>query len=526
MDLYSWSWIFMVFYLGGMLLFGWIASRRIEGADDFATARQSYGPYMLALAFAASTASGATFLGGPGLSYEIGLASNWGNFLYPMGVYLGLLITMKLVASSGHEFGNRSIPEYLGDRYQSEGFRLLVSIFSLVLVFYITGQLVSGLVMFEVMLGLEPIWALGITTAVLLVYVVMGGAHADIMTDAVQGFMMLILAIVVIVLLALGYGVDGGIGGVFDRLSEQDENLVTPLNPTNALTHSWWSVAAVLLAHIPLGMLPHLGNKVWALKNDNDRARFIKLAFLVGLTLGMLSLGGLLARAILGDALLLDGQTSNAALPALFIEIFPAWLAALVGVAVLAAIMSTADGLVVAASQTIANDIYRRSIVPRLKKRLSAEAIDERILKISRWSTVGILILCMLMAWALMDTNITLLVLMGSGGMMAAFAGPLVLGALWRGVTRHGAFAGLISGMATFLILHTGALDPSWFGPLYPVVDWLDKEAPNPFSCAAIGEGVSVFVTWAVSLRTKPIDELHLDRMFVSKAAGSGEGAG
>lgn len=138
----------------------------------------------------------------------------------------------------------------------------------------------------------------------------------------------------------------------------------------------------------------------------------------------------------------MDGQTTNAALPALFIEIFPAWLAALVGVAVLAAIMSTADGLVVAASQTIANDIYRRSIVPRFASKLTDEEVDHRVLKISRWSTVGILILCMLMAWALMDTNITLLVLMGSGGMMAAFAGPLVLGALWRGVTRHGALRG------------------------------------------------------------------------------------
>lgn len=525
MDLFSWSWIFMVFYIGGMLLFGWIASRRIAGADDFATARQSYGPYMLALAFAASTASGATFLGGPGLSYEIGLANQWGNFLYPMGVYLGLLITMKLVASSGHEFGNRSIPEYLGDRYQSEGFRLLVSIFSLVLVFYITGQLVSGLVMFEVMLGLDPLWALIITTAVLLIYVVMGGAHADIMTDAVQGFMMLLLGIVVITLFLVGAGVDGGIGAVFDRLEAQDPNLVTPLNPSFALTHSWWSIAAVLFAHIPLGMLPHLGNKVWALRHEGDRGRFIKLAFSVGLTLGMLSLAGMLTRAVLGDALLMDGQTTNAALPALFIEIFPAWLAALVGVAVLAAIMSTADGLVVAASQTIANDIYRRSIVPRFASKLTDEEVDHRVLKISRWSTVGILILCMLMAWALMDTNITLLVLMGSGGMMAAFAGPLVLGALWRGVTRHGAFAGLISGMGTFIILHTGALDPAWFGPLSPIVEWLDGEADNPFSCAAIGEGVGVFMTWAVSKRTQPLDETHVGRLFAPAVAASEKSA-
>ena len=114
MSLFAWSWMFLIVYIVGMLAFGWIASRRISNADDFATARSSYGPYFLALAFAATTASGATFLGSPGLGYQFGMASVWGKFLYPMGVYFGVLITIKLVANSGHKFGNRSIPEYLG----------------------------------------------------------------------------------------------------------------------------------------------------------------------------------------------------------------------------------------------------------------------------------------------------------------------------------------------------------------------------------------------------------------------------
>ena len=35
-----------------------------------------------------------------------------------------------------------------------------------------------------------------------------------------------------------------------------------------------------------------------------------------------------------------------------------------------------------------------------------------------------------------------------------AFSGPLIIGALWRGVTRRGAYAGLISGMGTFLLFY------------------------------------------------------------------------
>ena len=520
MSLIEWSWLFLVIYIIGMLCFGWVASRKIANADDFATARSSYGPYFLALAFAATTASGATFLGSPGLGYEFGMASVWGKFLYPMGVYFGVLITIRLVATSGHRFGNRSIPEYLGDRYRSDGVRLLVSVFSLVLFFYIAGQLVSGLVMFETMLGLEPMTALVITSAVLLVYVVLGGAHADIITDGVQGLMMLGVAIMVIVMFLLASGVDGGFGAMVERLRAQDENLVGALNRSNSLYDSWWAIIAVLFAHIPLGMLPHIGNKVWALKHDGDRMRFVKLAFAVGLTMGMLGLGGILARGVLGPELLEAGRSANEALPALFIELFPTWLAALIGVGVLAAIMSTADGLIVSSSQIVANDIYRRSIVPKYSAHLSDAQVDHRVLVISRWSTVIVLVLCTIMAWAMQDMNIALLVWMGTGGMMAAFAGPLVLGALWRGVTLAGAVTGLISGMATFALLRSGlpwmVVDPGSLGPLSGIAAWLAHYRENPYACAVVGEAVSIFGTWAVSMLTRPLPDSHVNRLFAS----------
>jgi sodium/proline symporter len=516
MGLITWSWIFLAIYIGGMLAIGVIGQRKVKHADDFATARGSYGPAVLAFAFAATTASGATFLGMPGLGYEFGLASVWLDVLYPVGVYFGVLISMRLIATSGNRFGNRSIPEYLGDRYRSEGIRVMVSVFSLVLFFYLAGQLVSGLVMFETMLGLTPFWALSITTLVLLFYVGLGGAHADILTDAVQGAMMLLLAVVVIVLVLLGVGVEGGFLGVLDRLEEQDANLVGPLNRSTPLFHSAWSIVAIFVAHIPLGLLPHLGNKLWALKDVNQRRTFIKLASVFGITLGMMGLGGLLARALFGVDLYGDGATPNQALPMLFVELFPAWLAALIGVGVLAAIMSTADGLVVSSSQIIANDLYRRTIVPRLSRQPTEEELDRHVLNISRASTVFVLLLCMAMAWALIDTNVALIVWIGIGGMMAAFAGPLVMGALWRGVTRRGAYAGLASGFFTFLILHTQLLEPAWFGPglLHDLVAWLHGEGPNPYSCAALGEGVSIFTTLIVSKLTKPLPKEHVDELF------------
>lgn len=171
MSLVAWSWLFLVIFVGVMLCFGEIAQRRIKPADDFATPRNSYGPFFLTLAFAATTVSGGTFIGSTGLAYKFGTAALWGGFLYSAGVYFGVFISMRLIATSGNRFENRSILEYLDDRYQSDGIRVLVAVFSVVLFFYLAGQLVSGIVMFETMLGLSPTWALGITTLVLMFYV-------------------------------------------------------------------------------------------------------------------------------------------------------------------------------------------------------------------------------------------------------------------------------------------------------------------------------------------------------------------
>tara|TARA_B100000886_G_scaffold313916_1_gene250873 strand:+ start:74 stop:1633 length:1560 start_codon:yes stop_codon:yes gene_type:complete len=517
MTLFQWSGFFLGFYAALMVAIGLYAHKKIRDSDDFATARGAYGPFFLALAYAATTASGATFLGIPALSYQSGLAAQWYGVLYPLGVYIGVLVAIRLVATAGNRFGNRSIPEYLGDRYQSNGIRVLVSLMSLILFFYLTGQLVSGVVMFQLMLGFDEIWALIFTTLVLLFYVVLGGAHADIITDGIQGAMMLVIAIIVILVTFLGVGIEGGFSGVLSNLSAQDRNLTRVLNPESSLFNSWWSILVIIFAHIPLGLLPHLGNKLWALKSGRSKMNFVWLAASFGLTLGMMGLGGLLARAHFGSELFGEGMNPNQALPLLFIELFPIWLAALIGVGILAAVMSTADGLVISSSQVIANDLYRRTIAPRVHRDLTPSQLDKRVLVISRFSTIAVLLVCMVLAWFFMEKNIALIVFIGIGGMMAAFAGPLMLGALWGGVTTAGAYTGLIAGMTTFIILHAQLIDPNWFAnysALHAASLWLYTEGTNPFSCTFVGEMVSILMTLLVSNFSKKLPESHLQTLF------------
>lgn len=514
-NLNTWSWLFLAGFIGLMVLFGAIGSRRVRQADDFATARKGYGPFFLALAFAATTASGATFLGIPGLAYQAGLPSLWLLIGYPVGTYIGVFICLQLISRGGDQFGSRSIPEYLGARYNSEGVRLVAALFTLLLLTYLAGQLLAAIVMFEQMLGLPAAWALGITLLVLLLYVELGGAHADILTDGVQGAVMLALAIGLGVLFFAGFGIEGGFSGLMGRLATLDPHTVAVFNPNHALFASAWAGVAIILAHVPLGLLPHLGNKLWALDHPNHRRRFVVFAMIMAFILPAMALGGVLARALLGDVLM-DGG-ANQALPLLFKELFPPWLAAFLGVGILAAVMSTADGLVISCSQVVANDFYRLSVVPRLAAAPSGAALDRKILAISRWATLATLVVAGSLAWMFIGMNVTLAIWVGLGGMMAGLAGPLFLGALWRRVTRSGAIWGFLSGAVAFGVLHAGLVEPGWVAADTAtgiVLSWLREQAHNPYACTALAEGVGLAVTAAVSMVTKPLSNEHLQRVF------------
>ncbi|HEX7043682.1 MAG TPA: hypothetical protein VF203_03615 [Burkholderiales bacterium] len=525
MALHIWSWAFLILYIAAMLALGWLGSRRVTGADDFATARRSYGPFLLALAFASTAASGATFLGLPGLTYTYGMSTLWIAFCYPVGVYIGILICQHAIARFGNATGSRSIPEFLGERFDSEGMRLSAAIFSLILLFYLASQLVSGLVMFEMMLGMPQIWALVITTAVLLAYVTLGGAHADILTDGAQGLLMLALAAAITVLFFLGVGA-GGFGEMLDNLRAQDPELLAPFNPDDPITASVWAAVAVTVAHIPLGLLPHIGNKLWALRDERSRNRFVMLAFAFSFLLPAITLGGFTARTVLGGELFEQAGAVNNALPALFVEIFPTWLAALLGVGVLSAIMSTADGLVISTSQVFANDIYRRSIAPRIHRNSSEAELDRNVLRISRVTTALTIVGAAVLGWATMNMNVVLLMWIGVGGFVAALMGPLVVGSLWLGATRAGAISGFWAGAVTFILIRGQILDGNWLvgTALEDAGRWFAFYSTNPYSAATFGAAVSVLVTVVVSRFTAPLPAEHLARLRADAPAAEVSG--
>ncbi|WP_101842602.1 sodium:solute symporter [Halobacillus sp. Marseille-P3879] len=444
------SWIFMAVFIGIMLAMGFIGMKKTRTSEDFATARSSYGPMTIALVISAGISSGSTFMGMPGLAYDLGTPSLWYPLLYPVATVIGMLFVAKTIKKYGDEFGTRTIPEFIGDRFKSEFLRIVLTVISILLIFYVVSQLVAAATMFQIMMGVEYHWGIMITGVVLAIYVFMGGSHSDILTDSIQGFLMLITSLVVVGVFVFSVGVEGGFGDMISTIKERNptggfDQLFLPGDNTYG---SFWLVALLFIAHLPFGILPHLGNKFLAVKSNKDMKKLIMYCTIFATVLPLMGLGGMLGIAVIDPGMEIR---PDQVIPVLFQEIFPPFLAAFLAVTVLSAIMSTSDGLIVSLTQLLANDLFRKSVVPRTK--IGKDQAEKAELVISRYSTFVVILIASIMAWN-PPQYLSIFMWIGIGGIVSATAGPLVVGALWSRATKAGAITSLMAGTLSYWYIY------------------------------------------------------------------------
>jgi Na+/proline symporter len=492
-DIGTWGWIWIGAFLTLFVGIGVYGMRRTKTGEDFAVARRAYGPFILVFAVAATVASGSTFMGIPGLAYSTGFPAIWYPAIYPIGIYLGLILAFQLIKRAGDRFRSGSIPDFMGQRYDSDFLRIGFALLSVLLIYYVTAQIVAAATMFEVMLGIGYHSGVILSAGVVALYITIGGSHADIMTDGIQGMLMTLIAIGVAVLFFLGVGVEGtGPAAVNQALVAQDpalgwDNYFSPGHP---IFGSALLVLLMFIAHLPFAMNPHIGKLVFSLRESSQLRVFLMMAIPIGSILGFTVLGGLHARALVGPDIRPD-----AAIPVLFTQLFPPMVAGLLGAGILSAIMSTADGLFIAIAVIFSNDIYRRTLAPRIHADRSAQQIDHFALWISRAATVLVGLAAIALAWNPPDF-LSVLLWIGVGGIVSGAAGPLLVGSLWRRATRPAAIASFLTGVVLYATL--------WL-----VIGW-----ENPFGAAGVCVTVASLVMVAVSLLTKPLDPDYLDRIF------------
>ncbi|MDA1030764.1 MAG: hypothetical protein O3A56_04845 [Proteobacteria bacterium] len=509
MDTYIglWGWAWVAVFLALFIGIGVWGMRKTSNDEDFAVARGAYGPVTLAFAFAATIASGATFMSLPGMAYSKGFASLWYPATYPIAIYVGMILAIKLIKRAGDKFRSNSLPEFMGQRYNSNFLRIGFALVSMLLVYYIAAQIVAAATIFEVLLGLNYQHGILASVAVIALYITMGGSHADIMTDGIQGVMMVLIALIIGVIFFLGVGFEGtGPSLINDALVKQDPSLGWDnyFREGDVLFGSFWLISLIFIAHIPFAMNPHIGKLAFALNDPKQIRTFLLIAIPVGSILGFTVLGGLHARALFGPEFG-DVIRPDQAIPVLFTQLFPPFLSGLLGVGVLSAIMSTSDGLFISIAVIFSNDLYKKTFAPVIHKNKSKEQVEQIALNISRVAIVLVGVVACWLAWN-PPQFLAVLLWMGVGGILAGATGPLLIGSLWKGATKTGAIASFLVGVISFGL-----------GIVYCFVL---KEVPfkNPFAVAGTCIIIAAVTMIVVSLFTKKLPQEHVDDMFGESA--------
>lgn len=408
---------------------GVYATRFIGNTTDFLLAGRRLG-LLLATATLCATHFGGGFVMGSGeWGFEYGLT----GIAYAAGVGLSLVVLGLVTARRMRRLALFTVPDYLALRYRSNLVRVLGALLSLIAIIGIIGAQVWAAQGALSIIGLDPTWAAIAATGLFIVYTALSGLWGVTLTDAVQ---LAIVFIGVPLAAIMAFGEAGGLEGIRAGIQGLELAVSTDayFSPLGA------GLGLVLAAIVPTMMYTLIGQDFYQrlfAARDEHTAR--GAAILAGLLLVLFAvfpvMTGMAARAMFG------GEIEAAqAIPKLISEVLPDFAAAIVIAAVIGAIMSTADSLLMAGTSHVTNDVYAKVVNP------DAEMDSKRLLAMSRVVTViiGVLALWMALAFeAIIDLLLMSYTLYAAGVFI-----PVVLGLYWRRGNATGAIAAIVGGSA------------------------------------------------------------------------------
>lgn len=489
--------ILMVIYIIAMLVLGYFGSKKATDSTSYATSKGDVSVFNVSITFAATFASAGTFLGVAGQGFAYGVTNIW--FWASQWTSAGII--MALIARRYRKMNmnknSATVADWIADRYDSQGLRVWLAVVSLAQIAFIASQLVgAGVIINQMMPFISYKMGVLISAIVIIIYISMGGSYAHIYTNIAQGIMM---AIVGIVLAVSGFFVFGNIiTEIPAQLAAIDPKLAMPLNPDNGGYPDVIHVAGMFIAHFWWALNPQLINKVTYLKSEKDVKTFCWLGPLLMFLMCSVVLVGSYTRVLVPEGL---GETITGmdnAVPYYVSVIFPKFIGAVFLVVIMAAMMSTVDGVLLYVSSILGCTLYKNTYVAnRIAKgeTMDTEKVERTTMNILKYSTFVIGLIAVPIAFN-KPSNLTAMLWGAAGPIMSAVAGPVVIGIYSKKPSAKAAALGSVLGCLSFLVLYFG------------------KIVGSVYLCCAIGGLVSVILCVIGLYVFPPMDSEKADKVF------------
>ena len=420
---------------------------------------------VLAMTIMATYTSASSFISGPGAAgLTYGYAQAWIAAIQVPVTFLVLGVLGNKLALVSRRIGAVTVVGYFKARYKSDA---LVVITSLGLIVFFIAQMISqftgGATLVASITGMDHITSLLIFGTVVVLYTAVGGFSAVVITDTIQGIVMCIgTFLFLFYVLRAGGGLASIDAGLANNLPQVYDDIFSKYTPGGLL--SYW----ILVGFGTLG-LPQTAVRAMGFKNTKSmhKAMWIGVLTCSFVIIGM-HLAGTWAGALVDTEHL---PTSDYFVPYIVQKIMPPGIAAIFLAAPMAAVMSTADSLLILATAAIVKDLWKNYVV---KDDPQKEASYEKNVK--KASTIlTILLGAVVMLLTINPPDIIFMLNMFAfGGLECTFFWPLVGGLFWKKGTKQAAVTSSVGAVVTYIFatyfIHIGGINAVVWGMLVGAV--------------------------------------------------------
>jgi len=375
----------MITYITLLILWGVYQGRKVKNSSDFAIAGRNLPGWVAALSERATGESSWALLGLPGAAYATGLLELW----TAIGCVAGIITAWALIAwrlrDEAEKYEVDTFTDYIAKRHGETGKWIrIVGSFTIVFFFffYVGAQFLGGGKTLFTMFNLKPEYGMLITAGIIIPYTIYGGFRSVVYTDVVQAIVMITTLVVgpIVGLIYVANHPELFASNITEALVKAGPEYTSL---TGSLTGFMAGVAIVggfswFFGY--LGGQPQLSMRFMAIQNPKQakKARNVGIAWTVIAYIGALSLGWL-GIAIFGPTGLADREY---VMPAVLLEIFPPAIAAVLITGAIAAMVSTADSLLILSATEFSENLLRERKDGDKTKKLVRHRIVTAILAI------------------------------------------------------------------------------------------------------------------------------------------------
>ncbi len=411
------------------------------GISNFFIGGRKMGMLVVALSAVVSGRSAWLLLGFTGMAYTMGLSALWAAAGYIVAEFFLFFYYAGRIRRFSERMDCITIPDFFEERFGDKSGRLRLVVAIIIILFmvaYVSAQFVARGKTFSASFHLTHTQGILLTATIILFYTIVGGFLAVSLTDMIQGLIM-IIALLVLPIIAIIHL--GGLNAFYAEATaiEQDR-----------FTYAFALGAGALIGFLGIGLgsagNPHIVARYMSIKSVSK----LKTVAFVGTLANILMAFGALLTGIVGriyfpDVGILPGSDPENLYPTLAGEHLHPVMFGVVIASIFAAIMSTADSQLLVAASALVRDIYEKLIFK------GKEIQQTMLVKMSR-IFVLLLVLVSLFLGFIAEELVFWLVLFAWAGLGAAFGPTTILALYWKGTTRNGVMAGIISGAATVII--------------------------------------------------------------------------